>query len=264
MTIRSDEERLAAIKGLEQEIAAREPPRVAAETELDQARQLEIARKKAVRAVEAQLTAVGAEVHRRCPAVYLNGRSLDRGTVQVGNEHLRFSGWHGSIEIPLASIDSSELGPSNLPPRAGVPLLSTIWPGTPRTAVTLLLTIRATGSNQPSQVVLADLGDGTVLQTEIQNRKAKLGDVAARRTGLESQRQAAVTSLSEATQAIAQAKARVDAVEAEISPFRKQRKQLIEQQRQIDAERVRAARAAPEAARKEARQAAATKGEKEQ
>jgi hypothetical protein len=262
MTIGSDAERLSAINELNQAIAAREPQKKAALTELDKAKQLENERKKAVKATEARVTAVGVEVHRRCHAVYLNGKSLDRGTVQVGNELLRFSGWHGNIDVSLASIDSFELGNSKLPPRAGMPLLDRVWPGTPRAATTLLLTLQEKDSNQTSRVVLADLSDGAALQTEIEGRKAKLGDVTAHRMDLESQGHAALASLAEATQGVIQAKAHVDAVEAEIAPYRRQRDQLIAQQRQIDAERARAARAVQDAARREAQQAAATKGGK--
>jgi hypothetical protein len=257
MTNGGDAERIATIRELEQAMTAREPQRLAAKAELDQAQRTENERRKVVRAAEARVATTRKQRYRSFPAVYLNGQALDRGTVQVGNELLRFGGWHGGIDVPIASIREFGHGRSNLPPRAGVPLLGKLWPGTPRASTTLLLTVCDQDGAPTNQIVLADLSDSTAVQAEIAGRQAKLAGVLAQRQGLEAERQAALASLAEATQAVAKAQAHLKAVEAEITPYQRQRDVLVRQQRQVDAARAQAARDAQEAARRQAQHAAA-------
>lgn len=249
----SDAERLAEINKLNQAIAEREPLRKAAQENLVKAKKAATDPQDAVKTIERQTTAFGAEVHGRYSAVYLNGKSLDRGTARVGNELLRFNGWYGNTEVSLASINSFELGNSKLPPRAGVPLLDRVWPGTPRAAATLLLTIHDKNSKHTNLVVLADLNHSTELQVKIEERIAQLGDVASRRAELNSQREAALASLAEATEGIKQASAHVAAVEAEIAPYQKQRDALIKQQDQLNRLREAQARAELESTKKAAK-----------
>jgi hypothetical protein len=242
----SDAERSSAIQALERALAAQEPSRQAAALELQQARQAEAQCASGAQAARRQVTAAASNVVGQCQAVYLDGILLDRGTVQVGREHLRFRGWYGGIEIPLAAIGRCDAGRSHLPPRAGVPVLDRLWPGRPREAGTLLLAVRGDAGGPDGQVVLADLRDGAALEQTIRAQQARLAEVAAENAALESQRQAAATALAEATRAVARAKARLGAVEAELAPLRRQRDQLLAQQRRSDAEceleRERAAR----------------------
>ncbi len=246
----SDAERLGEINKLNQAIAEREPLRRAAQADLASAKKTATGRQNAVKIIEGQTAALGAEVHGRYHTVYLNGKSLDRGTAQIGNELLRFNGWYGHIEVLLSSINSFELGNSKLPPRAGVPFLDRVWPGTPRAATTLLLTIHEKNEGRTNLVVLADLNHSTELQVKIEERIAKLGEVASRRSELNSQREEALAALAEATEATKQASAHVAAVEAEIAPYQTQRDTLIKQQDQLNRLREAKARADLETAKK--------------
>jgi len=244
MSTGSDTDNLAKINKLNQAIAERESLRKAAQADLVKANKKATDRQGAVKTIEAQTTALGAEVHGHYSTVYLNGRSLDRGTARVGNEVLRFNGWYGNTEVTLAAITRFELGTSNLPPRAGVPLLDKVWPGTPRAAATLLLTIHENNSNHTNLIVLADLSNSTEFQVKIQDRIVKLGEVASRRAEHNSQREGALAALAEATEGIKQASAHVAALEAEISPYRTQRDFLIKLQDELD--ELRKARATAE------------------
>jgi len=102
------------------------------------------------------------------------------------------------------------------------------------------------------QVVLADLPDGSSLQAEVKKRIGKLATVGELRAGLTAQRQAAADELSVASLATAQAKAKVDEVDAEIASYRIQRAKVIEQQRVVDATRRAAKALAAEAAARKA------------
>jgi len=100
------------------------------------------------------------ETLRRAPAVYLNGEELDRGTLRLTNCSLRFDGWQGSIVIPLPDILDVRLGTSVLPRRAGIPLLGRIWPGKPRYAESILITVQAGTAREPRVATIADLRNG--------------------------------------------------------------------------------------------------------
>jgi hypothetical protein len=110
---------------------------------------------------------VNQKTHRQGDVVYLNGRSLDRGTLTVSAESVKFSGWQGKVEVPLRTLQGIELGSSNLPARAGVPLLSTLAPGVSRPADALLLTVQEGEKSQLKLVVLANVRNGEELLFEI-------------------------------------------------------------------------------------------------
>lgn len=264
-----DAERSRQIATLGQTIASMQPSKVAAESALAAAKRTEDERRVPLASLEKQLAGIGAQVHFECNGVYLDCQALDRGKVMVGNDQVRFEGWRGNTAVALGAITGFDTGISNLPVRAGVPVLGKLWPGTSRKADTLRLTIRQSDATQRSpgkqrrpghwdpgqkmqQVVLADLPDGSSLQAEVKNRISKLATVGALRAGLTAQRQAAADELAVASLATAQAKAKVDEVEAEIASYRRQRAIVIEQQRVVDARRRAAEKvlAAEAAARK--------------
>ena len=247
-----DAERSRQIATLDQTIASMQPSKGAADSALAAAKRTEDERRVPLASLEEQLSGIGAQVHFECNGVYLNCQALDRGKVMVGNDQLRFEGWRGNTAVALGAIIGFDTGISNLPIRAGVPVLEKLWPGTSRKADTLRLTIRQSDATQMQQVVLADLPDGSSLQAEVKNRIGKLATVGELRAGLTAQRQAAADELAVASLATAQAKAKVDEVDAEIASYRIQRAKVIEQQRVVDATRRAAKALAAEAAARKA------------
>lgn len=112
-------------------------------------------------AAERALRRADRKTLRRAPAVYLNGESLDRGALCLTHHSLRFDGWQGSIVIPVHDIIDVRLGTSVLPRHAGVPLLGRLWPGKPRYAESLLLTVQGgSAASEPHVATVADLRDG--------------------------------------------------------------------------------------------------------
>jgi len=104
----------------------------------------------------------------RCAkAVYLNGEALDRGVLCLTSHSLRFSGWQGRIVIPVRDILEVRLGTSVLPRHAGIPLVGRIWPGKPRYAESLLLTVRVGSAVGPRVATVADLRNGIQWRDEI-------------------------------------------------------------------------------------------------
>ena len=99
--------------------------------------------------------------------VYLNGKSLDRGTFTVGKEFLTFDGWQGHVSIPLRSLQGIEVGTSNLPARAGIPILSSILPGPLQQGDTLLLTVQENERAVQRLAVIANVKNGEELLFEI-------------------------------------------------------------------------------------------------
>lgn len=247
-----DAERSRQIATLDQTIASMQPSKGAADSALAAAKRTEDERRVPLASLEKQLSGIGAQVHFEWNGVYLNCQALDRGKVMVGNDQLRFEGWRGNTAVALGAIIGFDTGISNLPIRAGVPVLEKLWPGTSRKADTLRLTIRQSDATQMQQVVLADLPDGSSLQAEVKNRIGKLATVGELRAGLTAQRQAAADELAVASLATAQAKAKVDEVDAEIASYRIQRAKVIEQQRVVDATRRAAKALAAEAAARKA------------
>jgi hypothetical protein len=110
---------------------------------------------------------VDQKTHRQGDVVYLNGSSLDRGTLTVGPETVAFSGWQGKIEVPLRSLQGIELGSSNLPARAGIPILSALAPGERQAGDSLLLTVQQSGKSTQELVALANVRNGEELLFDI-------------------------------------------------------------------------------------------------
>src|SRR5450759_4829550 len=165
--IGSDADRLQAIQDLERAIQAKQSALRAAQARRDAARQLEAERGKELHAIEARIKGIASEVHQRAKGAYLNGQNIDRGTLSIGNEALRFSAWHGSATVPLESIHEIDIGTSHLPPRAGVPILGRLVPGQPRQATTLLLRVRDANAASDQLVVVADLNDAQEWASQI-------------------------------------------------------------------------------------------------
>ncbi len=120
-----------------------------------------------LRRAESALREADHRTVRRAPAVYLNGDSLDRGTLCLTSHSLRFDGWQGSIVIAVQDIVEVRLGTSVLPRRAGIPLLGRIWPGKPHYAESLLLSVRAGSASEPRVATVADLRNGIQWRDEI-------------------------------------------------------------------------------------------------
>lgn len=243
----TDAERLQAIHQLEQAIQARQPDLAAARRQHDDARRWERERQAALREVDAQISVIGREVRRRGSAVYLDGHRLDRGILTLGNEALRFVGWHGRLDVPLAAITTVELGTSFLPPRSGLPLLARVWPGQPRPGETLLLTVGSPATTTTHLAVLAHVGQAETWREAIHQAQGRLGDVAAQRAGLEVEQARVAAALAEARARLTERQVALEVIEREVGDLRARQRQLQEQQHQIEAARERAVKAEREA-----------------
>lgn len=249
-TSAGDAERLQSILELERAIAGKQPALRVARAEQDATKSTETERRQALATVDKSIAALRWEVHQQCTAVYLNGRRLDRGRLDLGNEVVRFSGWRGRIDVPLRDIEEVSLGSSHLPPRSGVPFLSWLTPGQPRSGETLLLIVRTGDGTDRSLAVIADMRDASGWREAIHAGQARLGAVAARRGELEAARTQASAVLADATHALVLAQGRLDVITKEISTLQRQRDRLKSQQRAIDKAREREVRAARDAYRK--------------
>lgn len=245
-----DAERLQAIQNLERAIAAKEPPRREAKARLDADRQAVRDQRTSLKAVDDRLARIATETLRRSSGVYLNGDSLDRGTLILGNEAVRFSGWGGKAVIRLASISQIEIGRSYLPVRAGVPLLSRFWPGPARQAGTLLLRLREGSPFNGELAVIADLDEPNVWRNQIVDQQSRQPEVESRRSEYQRERVRAQAALDQATATMSESQAALDLVEREIGALRDQRDKLQAQQREINAAREREVRQAKARGRK--------------
>lgn len=245
----SDAERLLAIQELDRAIAGKSPELHAASGRLQAARARSTECLRAVEAVERRVRAIDEQVHREGGAVFLDGgASLDRGKVRLGNEALRYAGWRGRIDIPLASVQRTELGTSDLPPRAGIPVLSRFWPGEPRRAGALMILFDADGAEH--RATFADLPDAADWAAGVEAQRQCLGDVAAARAALSTEVAAARAPLREAMAEAATAEQRLRLVQSEIAALSSKKASLEAQQRAVDAARARVLKDAQQAARK--------------
>lgn len=246
----TDAARLDAIHQLETAVAAKQPALATARSNLDTARGIEAERRASVAAIDIELKRFTTETLRKTGCAYLNGSSLDRGTVSLGHEQLRFAGWLGRIEIPLSAIRYIELGTSFISSRAGIPILNEFWPGVRRPSETLLITIQDTVNTLSGLVVIADVPDGTAWRGSILDQQQRLGEVATQRAELLTRRVTSSSALTDATRQREAAAEGVAAVEAQIQSLQEQRQKLNWQQQQLDLARKQAAKAEIDALRK--------------
>lgn len=252
MTRVGDAERLLEIQDVGRAIASKEPSLKTARAQRDADRQIEADCRKAVQVIDARIAEIGREVHLTGGAVYLNGDSLDRGTLVLGNETLRFSGWRGAAEVLLGAISEMQLGTSYLPARAGMPFISRFWPGEPRSRGTLLITVErgvvrsqtGEGVREKRQVALADLESAEMWRNQITVRVDLLKAVADRRADLQAQRREPAAALDRATTDLHASERALDVIEQEIASLRELQNRLKAQQRAIDAARERDVREA--------------------
>lgn len=127
-------------------------------------------------AAEEALRRADRRVLRRTEALYLNGAALDRGALRLTSHSLRFDGWQGSVVIPIQEIADVRLGTSVLPRHAGIPVLSWLWPGKPRYAESLLLTVRNGAESESRIATVAGLKDGGLWRDEILRCREAYGD----------------------------------------------------------------------------------------
>ena len=222
---------LGAMLQAERSIAANREELHAARAERASAVQLESDCNKTLAILDTEIKRLGGQPHRRGKAAYLDGESLERGTLTLTNDALHFSGWRGKVEIPLQSIQSIALGTSLLAPFAGSPILGSIWPGKPRSGETLLLTVQDGPAATQQLAVMGDLKEAGLWQQEILIQQQQLDQVTALKTQLLGERQQATDALTKARAALRQAQARVTVVEKETTVLRSQMDTLRAQQR---------------------------------
>jgi len=262
-----DAERLCLIQELERAIAAEQLNLDSVRAERDKAKEHCAAVQRNLVAIGRQLRDIEAAEHLGAGGAYLNGESLDRGVLTLGNELLRFSGWHGKVAIALKDVKDVGIGTSLLAPRVGVPLLERIWPGRSRPGYTLLVTVND-GTESGAMAVVTDLRDAVKWQEEIRTRQQGLEDIARQRTDLlaaqqeaEGKAEAAKTALTVAQAGLHTAQWVVadlgrlrDGLQAQQRKVdvacRRLRDRLKAQQRKVDAARQRAAKARVRAAKK--------------
>ena len=251
--IGSDAERLTAIQHLERAIQEKLPALNAARTARDSAKQVETARRHDLTAIDQEIGAIGREIHLQSAGVYLNGESLDRGTVSLGNEVMWFSGWQGKAEIPIHTIARSRnwafsLGSTSRRPCPGEALARHASSERDTTAYRA-----GSDAHSAQHAVVADLQNVEEWQKQIHRRQHELDAVHLRRDDLAAQREKATAALRQASTTLAAARAELSQVESEIGEFHRQSDRLRAQQRQIDAARAQAARATRQTARRRRR-----------
>ncbi len=233
-----DAERLRLIQELERAIAAEQLNFDAVRTERDKAKEHCAAVHRNVVAIGRQIRDVEAAVHLVARGAYLNGDVLDRGVLTLGNELLRFSGWHGKVAIALKDVRDVGIGTSLLSPRVGVPLLERIWPGRPRPGYTLLVKVND-GTESGAMAVVTDLRDAVKWQEEIRARQQGLEDVARQRADLLATRQQAGVEAQAANTALTVAQAGLRTAQWVVSDLGRLRDGLQAQQRKVDVARRR-------------------------
>jgi len=186
-------------------------------------------------------------------AVYLNGESLDRGKLTLGNKSLRFSGWQGKIEFPLPTVTDIELGSSALPPRAGIPVLQKVWPGKPRQAQTMIFSVQDASNPEPLIAVVADLPDAHDWRREIRSAQERLEDVIGQRADLDRQRAEAEARVAKTKADLALAQDGVNVVQREIGQLKAQKSKIEAQQREVDRARQQAVQARRTASKQKGR-----------
>jgi len=231
---------LGAILQTERRIAANRQELHAVRAERAAALQLESDGRKALANLDNEIKRLSGQIYRRSRAVYLDGETLERGTLTLTGDALRFSGWRGHVEIPLRAIQSIALGTSLLPPFVGMPILGNFWPGRPRSGETLLLTVQESPTAAQQLAVIGDLKDAALWQQEILIRQQQVDQITALKTQLLSEREEATASLAKAREALRQAQTRMEVIEKEAAALRSQLDTLKAQQR---AEEARARRA---------------------
>ena len=230
----SDADRLQAIQELERAILQKRPSLDAALAEHDSAKERDKAARLALGEIDRRIKGLETQAHMHSRAIYLNGDSLDRGTLTLGNRTLGFSGWHGKIEFPLATVTDIELGESMLGPRAGYPVLQRIWPGKPRPAQTMLFSVQNASGPEPMISVIAGLPDAHDWRKAIRSAQERLEDVVGQRAALDTQRAEAQARAAKTKAELAEAEAGVKLIQSEIGQFRTEKNRLHRLQQQAN------------------------------
>jgi hypothetical protein len=247
MTTRdSDSERLVAIEDLQQAIEDKQPELQQAQHSLHAAREAEDEHRRAVEAVDTELTQLTGIVLMDGSAVYVSGPMLDRGSLRLNNTTLSFRGSTGGLDLPLQFITKVELHNSFLPPRAGVPVLGSFWPGRPRHRGSLLLTVEVPGGTGPEIAVLADLDDAPAWQDAILRGQHSISDFEARSAELQKRRRQAAQELDRAKRSTGSAQKALAHVQGEVDRLSEKKHELERLQRSVDKRRMEAAREAAE------------------
>ncbi|MCC7353445.1 MAG: hypothetical protein IT330_06760 [Anaerolineae bacterium] len=235
LNLEAPTELLDAILQAERKIAANRQELHAARAERAAALQLESDSSKTLANLDSEIKRLGGQPHRRSRAAYLDGETLERGTLTLTSDAVHFSGWRGKVEIPLRAIQSIALGTSLLPPFAGIPILGNLWPGRPRSGETILLTVRESPVAAQQLAVIGDLKEAALWQQEILIQQQQVDQVTALKTQLLSEREEAVAALAKAREAFRQAQSRVELIEKEAAVLRAQMDTLKAQQRAEEA-----------------------------
>jgi len=215
-----------AIEGLVIVIQSKQPGLNAARAERNTAKGELDQHQEAVRSIVGRKKGIATETLFRAEGVYLNQRSIDRGSLELGNDNISFTGWHGGMKVPLSQVQRVDLGASLVGPRAGIPLIPHFWSGAARARDTLLLVVQDRNETPVRRAVICDLRDGAHWQELIKIQQGRLGDVAARYAELDGHSEAAVAAAEAAIQLLAAAERRLAPVEEEVRGLVSQKQKL--------------------------------------
>ncbi|MBI3944041.1 MAG: hypothetical protein HY326_13575 [Chloroflexi bacterium] len=147
-----------------------------------------------IKSIDRQIGSLGKASYQKSSVVYLNGQSFDRGTLELFDEVLRFSGWRGNVVVRLPHIAGIQIGFSKLGRFAGVPVLEKLWPGPRRLTDTLLITVsdpivpNGNSPNRAELMVLTGLDDAVRWRDLLRDRQFLLKDLVALRADFQAQR----------------------------------------------------------------------------
>ena len=131
-----------------------------------------------------------------------------------------------------------------------MPILGRFFPGQPRQAGSLLLTVREAKTTTEKLFVVADLPDAQEWASQINSRQNTLSKVHANRDDLAGQQEQAQAGWKEAETALTEAQRALRSVEDEVGRLRGQQNKLRKQQAEIERAREAATNQAPAQAKK--------------
>ncbi|MSP12108.1 MAG: hypothetical protein EXR62_04020 [Chloroflexi bacterium] len=218
---------------LERAIAEKQRELQATIAERNAASRFEAKRRSLLEAISSQLAGVDLYPYDAYEGVYLNGKTLDRGLLELDGGIVRFSGWRGMTEISLQDVKAIQLGASRLHRYAGTFLLDQLLPGGGALAESILLIIQGSSDTTPRLAVIAGLQDAGLLHEKIRQYQLNIETVSAKRSELLFQREGALAIISRTQDAMQRSQSRIAALEAEIGRLRQRQESLQRQHRPL-------------------------------
>ncbi|MBI3944039.1 MAG: restriction endonuclease [Chloroflexi bacterium] len=218
---------------LERAIAEKQRELQATIAERNAAARLEAKRRSALESINSQLAGVDLYPYDAYEGVYLDGKALDRGLLELDGGIIRFSGWRGMTEIPLQDVKAIQVGTSKLHRYAGTFLLDQLLPGEGLPAESILLFIQGSADATPRLAVIASLQDAGLLYEKMRQYQLNIETVTAHRTELLFQREGILATISRTQDALQRSQSRITSLQAEIDRLRHRQESLQSQHRSL-------------------------------